>query len=133
LFGAAQALSNLMYYALSLIGRNYPFLYLSVIVEYFCFGLVASGLVAFLMSICNTRFSATQYALLSSLMAFSRDILVAPGGRMAESLGWPMFFLVTVLVGIPAIAPLPFFAPWTGDKPTIAAEHPGETVAAGAT
>ena len=132
LFGAAQALSNLMYYALALIGKNYAFLYLAVSVEYFCFGLVAAGLVAFLMSICSMRFSATQYALLSSLMAASRDILVAPGGRMAEALGWPTFFMITVLVGIPAIAPLPFFAPWGRQNPTIAAEHTGETVHAGA-
>jgi PAT family beta-lactamase induction signal transducer AmpG len=122
-----------MYYGLALIGKNLLFLYLAVSVEYFCFGLVAAGLVAFLMSICSMRFSATQYALLSSLMAASRDILVAPGGKMAEALGWPTFFMITVLVGIPAIAPLPFFAPWRLDKPTIAAEHTGETVAAGAT
>jgi PAT family beta-lactamase induction signal transducer AmpG len=129
LFGAAQALSNLMYYALSLIGQNYAFLYAAVAVEYFCFGMVAAGLVAFLMAMCSVRFSATQYALLSSLMAASRDILVAPAGKMAEATGWPTFFLITVLVGIPAIAPLPFFAPWSGDNPTIAAERSGEVAA----
>ena len=130
LFGAAQALSNLMYYFLALLGQNQGFLIAAVSVEYFCFGMVASGLVAFLMSICSMRFSATQYALLSSLMAASRDILVAPGGRIAEALGWPTFFLITVLVGIPAIAPLPFFAPWKGERPTIAADHTGDTVPA---
>lgn len=128
LFGLAQALSNLMYYILARLGHNLPFLYVAVAVEYFCFGLVAAGLVAFLMSICSMRFSATQYALLSSLMAASRDVLVAPGGRIAEAVGWPMFFLITVLVGIPAIAPLPFFAPWRGETPTVAAEHTGETL-----
>lgn len=130
LFGAAQALSNLMYYFLALLGQNQGFLIAAVSVEYFCFGMVASGLVAFLMSICSMRFSATQYALLSSLMAASRDILVAPGGRIAEAVGWPTFFLITVLVGIPAIAPLPFFAPWKGERPTIAADHTGDTVPA---
>jgi PAT family beta-lactamase induction signal transducer AmpG len=127
LFGGAQALSNLMYYVLALLGHNEPFLFAAVAVEYFCFGMVASGLVAFLMSICSMRFSATQYALLSSLMAASRDILVAPGGRIAESVGWPAFFLITVLVGIPAVAPLPFFAPWRLERPVIAADHTGET------
>jgi MFS transporter, PAT family, beta-lactamase induction signal transducer AmpG len=133
IFGAAQALSNLLYYMLALSGKNTTLLYVSVAGEYFAFGLVAAGLVAFLMSICSMRFSATQYALLSSLMAASRDILVAPGGRIAEATGWPMFFLITVIVGIPAIAPLPFFAPWSGDKPTIAAEHTGATIPAKAT
>ena len=130
LFGGAQALSNLMYYGLALVGRSQAFLIAAVGVEYFCYGMVASAMVAFLMSLCSMRFSATQYALLSSLMAVSRDILVAPGGRIVEMVGWPTFFLITVLVGIPAIAPLPFFAPWSGARPTIAAEHTGATVAA---
>jgi PAT family beta-lactamase induction signal transducer AmpG len=127
IFGAAQALSNLMYYVLALLGQNQPFLIASVTVEYFCYGMVASGMVAFLMDICSMRFSATQYALLSSLMAVSRDILVAPAGRIAESVGWPTFFMITVLAGIPALAPLPFFAPWGADRPDIASDHTGET------
>jgi MFS transporter, PAT family, beta-lactamase induction signal transducer AmpG len=133
LFGAAQALSNLMYYLLAITGKNTALLYVGVAIEYFAFGLVAAGLVAFLMSVCSMRFSATQYALLSSLMAASRDILVTPGGRIAEVVGWPMFFMITVLVGIPAIAPLPWIAPWGKETPTVAAEHTGETETAGAT
>ena len=126
-FGIAQALSNLMYYFLAVIGPNQSFLIASVAVEYFCYGMVASGMVAFMMDICSMRFSATQYALLSSLMAVSRDVLVAPAGRIAESVGWPTFFLITVLAGIPAVAPLPFFAPWGADRPDIASDHTGET------
>lgn len=131
-FGAAQALSNLMYYVLALVGHNEPLLIAAVAIEYFCFGMVASGMVAFLMDICSMRFSATQYALLSSLMAVSRDILVAPGGKIADAVGWPTFFLITVLAGIPAVAPLPFFAPWSKDRPDIASDHTGETEAEGA-
>ena len=130
-FGAAQALSNLMYYFLALIGQSQSFLILAVAVEYFCYGMVASGMVAFLMDICSMRFSATQYALLSSLMAISRDILVAPGGKLVEMFGWPTFFMITVLAGLPAIAPLPFFAPWGKDRPDIASDHTGDVEAEG--
>jgi len=79
---------------------------------------------------CNKRFTATQFALLSSLMAASRDILVAPAGKFAESLGWPGFFLLTVAMAIPPLLLLPFIAPWSLDVPIGAAAHTGETVPA---
>ena len=90
----------------------------AIVVENFGVGLVSSALVAYIMSMCNRRFSATQFALLSSLVAASRDILVAPGGKIAESMGWPTFFLITVVAGLPCIALLPFIAPWNKDIPT---------------
>ena len=64
------------------------------------------------MSLCNPAFSATQYALLSSLQAFSRDILTAPAGAWAEATGWSLFFLFTALAALPGLVLLPFFAPW---------------------
>jgi MFS transporter, PAT family, beta-lactamase induction signal transducer AmpG len=79
---------------------------------------------------CNKRFTATQFALLSSLMAASRDVLVAPGGKIAESVGWPSFFLVTVAMAIPPLVLLPFIAPWSRENPIGAAPHTGETVPA---
>jgi len=79
---------------------------------------------------CNKRFTATQFALLSSLMAASRDILVAPAGKIAESIGWPGFFLITVAMAIPPLLLLPFIAPWSRDVPIGAAPHTGETVPA---
>jgi MFS transporter, PAT family, beta-lactamase induction signal transducer AmpG len=126
LFAIFQALSNLTYYGLALAGRNHSFMVMAIIVENFGFGLVSSALVAYIMSMCNRRFSATQFALLSSLVAASRDILVAPGGKIAESMGWPTFFLITVVAGLPCIALLPFIAPWNRDIPR-GAVHRGET------
>jgi PAT family beta-lactamase induction signal transducer AmpG len=82
------------------------------------------------MSMCNRRFTATQYALLSSLMAASRDILVAPAGKIAESLGWPGFFLLTAAMAIPPLLLLPFIAPWSRELPIGAVPHTGETVPA---
>lgn len=125
-----QGLSNLTYYGLSLSGKNHAFMVAAVITENFGLGLVTGAMTAYLMSMCNKRFTATQFALLSSLMAASRDILVAPAGKIAESLGWPGFFLLTVAMAIPPLLLLPFIAPWSRDLPIGAASHTGETAPA---
>jgi len=111
-FGALQAVSNLAYFLLAQIGKNYSFLVLTINIENFCAGLGTAAFVAFLMNLCNQRFSATQYALLSSLMAVSRDILVAPAGSLAKSTGWPLFFLISIVAAVPGLLLLPVFAPW---------------------
>ncbi len=129
IFAVIQALSNLTYYGLSLAGKNHAYMVFAVIIEQFGLGLVSASLTAYLMVMCNKRFSATQFALLSSLMAASRDILVAPGGNVAESLGWPSFFVITVIAGIPCLLLLPFIAPWSAELPNGAAEHEGTTTA----
>jgi len=111
-FGALQAVSNLAYFLLAQIGKNYSFLVLTINIENFCAGLGTAAFVAFLMNLCNQRFSATQYALLSSLMAVSRDILVAPAGSLAKATGWPLFFLISIVAAVPGLLLLPVFAPW---------------------
>lgn len=120
-FAIFQGLSNLSYYVLALAGKSHGLMVTAVVVENFGLGLVSAGLLAFMMSVCNKRFSATQFALLSSLMAASRDILVAPAGKMAEVMGWPMFFLSTLAAAIPALLLLPVVAPWRMDYPRAAA------------
>ncbi|MEP6551414.1 MAG: MFS transporter, partial [Gemmatimonadales bacterium] len=127
-FVVFQGLSNLTYYGLSLAGKNHAFMVAAVITENFGLGLVTGAMTAYLMIMCNKRFTATQFALLSSLMAASRDILVAPAGKIAEVVGWPEFFLITVAMAIPALLLLPFIAPWSRDTPIGAAPHTGETV-----
>ena len=111
-FGGLQAVSNLAYFVLALVGKNYSFLVLTINIENFCAGLGTAAFVAFLMSLCNPSFSATQYALLSSLMAVSRDILVAPAGTLAKATGWPLFFLISIVTALPGLLLLPIFAPW---------------------
>jgi MFS transporter, PAT family, beta-lactamase induction signal transducer AmpG len=111
-FGGLQAVSNLAYFVLSLVGRDYSILVLTINIENFCGGLGTAAFIAFLMSLCDRRFSATQYALLSSLMAVSRDILVAPAGKLAEITGWQHFFLISIVLALPGLLLLPIFAPW---------------------
>jgi PAT family beta-lactamase induction signal transducer AmpG len=128
-FAVFQALSNLTYYGLALAGRNHTYMVAAIVIENFGVGLVSSALVAYIMSMCNRRFSATQFALLSSLVAASRDILVAPGGKIAETMGWPTFFMITVIAGLPCIALLPFIAPWNRELPRGAVQRSEETLA----
>jgi PAT family beta-lactamase induction signal transducer AmpG len=122
-----QALSNLGYYALSVMAQNRTWLLGVIIVENFIAGLATAAMLAFMMMMCNKRFSATQFALLSSLVAASRDILTAPSGGVADATGWPTFFVVTILAGIPALLMLPFIAPWTRENPIGSADHTGST------
>ncbi|OBQ40421.1 MAG: AmpG family muropeptide MFS transporter [Anabaena sp. CRKS33] len=122
-FGALQAVSNLAYLILAQVGKNYQFLLLTINIENFCAGLGTAAFVAFLMSMCNQRYSATQYALLSSFMAVSRDILVAPAGSLAKSTGWPLFFVISIFAAVPGLLLLPLFAPWN-PKP-LAIHRPG--------
>jgi MFS transporter, PAT family, beta-lactamase induction signal transducer AmpG len=127
-FAVLGAAANLMFYALSVSGPNQVLFVSSVVVENFCLGLVNGVFVAFLMSMCNPQFSATQYALLSSLMSASRDIVVAPAGGVAESVGWPTYWLISIATLLPGVALLPFFAPWGREGPLVSAKHTGETI-----
>ena len=123
---AIQMGSNLAYYWLSVSEPSRGALTTAIVIENFSGGLVTAGFVAFLMSLCSKQFSATQYALLSSFMAFARDVLVAPSGGIAEQTGWPQFFLITIAAGIPVLLMLPIIAPWTRESPRGAAPHTGE-------
>ncbi|RUT04711.1 integral membrane signal transducer protein [Dulcicalothrix desertica PCC 7102] len=123
IFAILQAAGNLTYFALAVVGKNYPLMVAALNIENFCAGLESAAFVAFMMSLCNQGFSATQYALLSSLQAFSRDILSAPAGTWAEATGWPTFFLITAIAALPGVILLPFFAPWN-PKP-VSINRPG--------
>lgn len=126
IFAFLQIGSNLAYYWLARVGANRSAMVTAIVVENFAGGLVTAVFVAFMMTLCSKRFSATQYALLSSLMGFARDFIVAPSGEIAKQTGWPTFFLLTLLAGIPAILLLPLVVPWNGEVPRGAAEHTGE-------
>ncbi|KAF3887177.1 AmpG family muropeptide MFS transporter [Tolypothrix campylonemoides VB511288_2] len=112
IFGVLQLVSNLGYYVLSVAGKNSNLLVLAINVENFCAGLVTVVTVAFLMSLCSHSFTTTQFALFSSLMAISRDILSAPSGDLAKATGWSSFFLLTLVAALPGLLLLPVIAPW---------------------
>jgi PAT family beta-lactamase induction signal transducer AmpG len=111
IFGVLQAVSNLGYLALAHFGPDYAVLVAVICVENFCSGLVTAGFVAFLMSQCDPRFSATQFALLSSLMAVTRILSPAPAGLVAELVSWPVFFILTIALSAPAMVMLLWIRP----------------------
>lgn len=117
--GTLQAFSNLSYLALAWAGHNYPVMIGTIIVENLCYGLGATALVGFLTTLCNPRFSATQYALLSSVVAVGRDLLASPAGKLAEVMGWGGFFLLTFVAALPALALLPLFTRKAGQQDMI--------------
>ena len=112
IFGVLQAVSNGFYWLLAVVGQNSAVMLLTVNVENFCTGLGTAAFVGFLITMCHPQFSATQYALLSSLVALSRDIVVAPSGEIVEFLGWQGFFALSIFAAVPGLILLPLFAPW---------------------
>ena len=112
LFAAIGALGNLSYWSLARFGGGFAGLVAAVSLENISGGMVGAVFVALLMSLCNPRFSATQYALLSGVYAMSRSLLSAPAGVLADRVGWPGFFLFTVAASIPAFLLLARLAPW---------------------
>ncbi|MSP59754.1 MAG: MFS transporter [Myxococcales bacterium] len=104
LFGSLQALSNIGYAALAATGKSHLLLLLVVAVDNFATGLSIAAAVALLMALCNPRFSATQFALLTSASGALGRLLGAPSGFVARAVGWPLFFLLTVAVALPALA-----------------------------
>ena len=113
-FGFLQALSNFSLAALALIGKSYPAMIVAIGIENIFVGMGDAAFIAFMMSLCDKRFTATQYALLTSFMAVSRIVAGAPTGAMAQAFGWPVFFSLSILGAIPGIVLLSRFAPWNG-------------------
>jgi len=107
-FGILQAVSNLAFMALSIIGKSYPVMIFAVGLENICGGMGTAAFVSLLMALCNTRFSATQYALLSALASVGRVFVGPPSGYLVACLGWPKFFFVTFLAAIPGLLLLYF-------------------------
>lgn len=101
--GVLQMLSNLMFAIQAMVGYDVPMLMATIAIENVTGGMGSAAFVAYLSSLCNVSYTATQYALLSSLAATARTMLSSSGGWLAESLGWIPFFLVTVLAAVPGL------------------------------
>jgi len=102
-FGILQAVANGLYAVLAVVGHSYPLLVASIGVDNFFNGLGTAAFVAFLMTLCHRKHTATQYALLSSAMSIGGRLIGSSGGAIAEYAGWPVFFGVTIVAAIPGI------------------------------
>ncbi|MDH4231355.1 MAG: AmpG family muropeptide MFS transporter [Nitrospirota bacterium] len=112
IFGFLQAISTAGFAFLAHIGYNVPVLSGVIAFENLTAGMGTAAYAAFMGSITNKRFTATQYALLSSLMGVPRVLASAPTGFMAKHMGWESFFVFCVLVAVPGMLLLLKFAPW---------------------
>jgi PAT family beta-lactamase induction signal transducer AmpG len=103
-FGILQAVSNLVFLALALLPKSYALMALAVVVENLCGGMGTTAFVALLMALCNVRYSATQFALLSALAAIGRVYVGPVSGQLVAALGWAPFFFATFLIALPGVA-----------------------------
>ncbi len=109
LFGILQALSNAGFMLLASVAPSLPLMTVVIVIENFCNGLVSAGFVAFLMSCCDNRYSATQYALLTSLMAAAGAIAGARSGYLVgDDARYAWVFGVSIAVGLPGLLLIPF-------------------------
>jgi len=101
--GILQMLSNLMFAILAVVGNDPSMLALTIAVENLSGGMGTAAFVAYLSSLCNVAYTATQYALLTSFMAFGRTLLSSSGGWMADQMSWVIFFVVTTGAALPGL------------------------------
>jgi PAT family beta-lactamase induction signal transducer AmpG len=112
IFGFLQAISTAGFALLAHIGYSVPLLSGVIAFENLTGGMGTAAYAAFMGSITNKKFTATQYALLSSLMGVPRVLASAPTGFMAKHIGWENFFIFCVVIAIPGMLLLLKFAPW---------------------
>lgn len=103
LFGALQAVTNLVFVAMAMVGKSYVLMIGGVALENLAGGMGTAAFVALLMSLCDHRYTATQYALLSALASVGRVFIGYPAGLLAEAVGWGLFFSATFAAALPGL------------------------------
>jgi len=102
--GILQALSNIMFVIQAKVGYSLPMLAVTIGVENITSGLATAAFVAYLSSLCNFAYTATQFALLSSLMAIGRTVLGSFSGLIADTVGdWATYFAITTVAALPGL------------------------------
>ncbi len=123
-FGILQIFANLGYYLIARAGGvNPPLMYGAVGFELFTSGLATGAFSVLLLRMTQKRFSATQYALFSSLFALPRLLAGPIAGFAVDAVGWGPFFLSTPIMGIPGLVMLARFVPIGVREPQFAVEE----------
>jgi PAT family beta-lactamase induction signal transducer AmpG len=112
IFGFLQAISTAGFAVLARVGPSVPLLSAVIAFENLSSGMGTAAYAAFMASITNKKFTATQYALLTSLMGIPRVLASAPTGFLAKNFGWELFFISCAVIAIPGMLLLMKFAPW---------------------
>ncbi len=101
--GILQSLGNLFFVLQAVGGHRIGYLALCVTAENITGAMAGTALITYISSLCSPAYTATQYALLSSLALLGRTVVASSGGVLSERLGWVRFFLLTTVVALPAI------------------------------
>lgn len=112
-FGILQGISGICFYFLAKLGHNYPMMVTAIAAENFFSGMGNAAYAAFLMGLCNPKFTATQFALVTSLMALTRTLAGASTGWLAKSVGWENYFFISIFLMLPGLLLLTQFDSWT--------------------
>jgi len=119
--GILMMASNLMFALQAFVGADYVLFHMTILIENLSGGMGTTAFVAYLASLCNRRYTAVQYALLTSFMQMLGKYLIVPSsGFLVESMGWINFFVLSSLAGIPALLLLW----WLGKRVSIATPEP---------
>ena len=119
IFGFLQMISTAGFAWLAYVGQSLTALTAVIAFENLASGMGTAAFVAFMAAQTNKRFTATQYALLTSFMAVPRDVASAPAGYLAKLMGWEIFFIFCTLLAIPGMLLLFKFAPWRGGMQSV--------------
>jgi len=103
-FGVLAAVSNLLYCLLAAAGKSYPIMVLAVVVEHIAGAMGNIALVALIMALCDVRYSAFQYALLSAIALLPRYSLGYPAGWIADHGGWYVYYVTSFVIALPGLA-----------------------------
>ncbi|MGH7962144.1 MAG: MFS transporter [Candidatus Binatia bacterium] len=128
ILGIAQAVSNLAYAAAATLSPSHLLVYCASFTESFCGGLGTAPFLAFLMTICDKRLAATQYALLSALSGLTGSLVSPFSGWLAQNLGYGTYFILTFFLAWPAYVLLPWVKRWIKEEKS---DNRKETPAAG--
>jgi len=110
LCGVLQSAGNLFYVLQAVGGHRLAYLALCVIAENLTGAMAGAALVSYLSSLCSPGFTATQFALLSSLASVGRTLVASSSGLLSERLGWVRFFVLTTVATVPALLLLVWIA-----------------------
>lgn len=107
-FGILQLSSNLLYAWLAFVGKNMTVMGVAIFGENFCGGLATVAFVVFLMNLCDRRYTATQYALFSAVASLGRIFIGPVSAVLVQHIGWIDFYILSAMVGMPALVILFF-------------------------
>lgn len=102
-FGIIQVLTNLPFLLLAIVGKNFSLLIATVFIESFGSGIATVAFLSFITSLCNHKYTATQFALFTAFSAFGRVFVGPVAGLMVQHLGWVQYYVWAVVLGAPGV------------------------------